>query len=110
MTARHDLDRQLEAFLLDGPTELPDPSFDAVRDRIEDTRQRVFVGPWRLPIMNKLVPIGLGAAAVVVGLVIGAQLLRPPGGVGGSHRSSRPRRRPSRRPRHRHRRPHRPRR
>lgn len=33
MTAPHDLDRQLEAFLTSGPTELPDPSFDAVRDR-----------------------------------------------------------------------------
>ena len=33
MTAPHDLDRQLNAFLADGPTALPDPSFDAVRDR-----------------------------------------------------------------------------
>lgn len=34
--------------------------------------------------MNKLVPIGLGAAAVVVALVVGTQLLAPaaPGGVG----------------------------
>ena len=78
MTAPHDLDRQLHAFLQDGPTELPDPSFDAVRDRIESTRQRVVIGPWRLPDMNKLVPIGLGAAAVVVALVIGTQVLGPP--------------------------------
>ena len=41
MNAPHDLDRQLSAFLADGPTELPDPSFDAVRDRMETTRQRV---------------------------------------------------------------------
>jgi hypothetical protein len=35
--------------------------------------------------MNKLVPLGLGAAAVVAALVIGAQVLSPPppGGVGG---------------------------
>ena len=32
MTAPHDLDRLLDAFLADGPTELPDRSFDAVRD------------------------------------------------------------------------------
>ena len=32
MTTQHELDRQLDAFLSDGPTELPDPSFDAVRD------------------------------------------------------------------------------
>jgi len=86
MTAPHDLDRQLSAYLLDGPTELPDPSFDAVRDNIETMRQRVFVGPWRLPTMNKLVPIGLGAAAVVIALVVGTQLLGTPasGGVGGT--------------------------
>ena len=85
MTAQHDLDRQLNAFLLDGPTELPDPSFDAVRHRIEGTRQRAVIGPWRLPdIMNKYVPIGLGAAAVVVALVVGTQLLggSTSGGVG----------------------------
>ena len=56
MTAPHDLDRQLDAFLRDGPTELPDPSFDAVRDRMETTRQRVVIGPWRIPDMNKFVP------------------------------------------------------
>jgi len=86
MTAPHDLDRLLQAYLTDGPTDLPDPSFDAVRDRIEATRQRVVIGPWRMPIMNKLVPIGLGAAAVVVAIFIGIQLLGPPasGGVGGA--------------------------
>ena len=82
MTAPHDLDRQLQAFLTDGPTELPDPSFDAVRDRIEATRQRVVIGPWRFPEMNKLVPIGLGAAALVVALVIGTRLLGPPAPAG----------------------------
>ena len=56
MTAHHDLDRQLNAFLLDGPTSLPDSSFDAVRDRTEQTRQRVVLGPWRVPTLNKLVP------------------------------------------------------
>ena len=66
MTAHDDLDRQLNDFLRDGPTELPYESFDAVRDRTEQTRQRVVIGPWRLPEMNKFVTIGLGAAAVVV--------------------------------------------
>ncbi|MEO5885343.1 MAG: hypothetical protein ABIQ58_07520, partial [Candidatus Limnocylindrales bacterium] len=61
MTAPHDLDRQLQAFLTDGPTELPDPSFDAIRDRIEATHQRVFIGPWRVPTMNKLIPVGVAA-------------------------------------------------
>ena len=77
MTAPHDLDRQLAAFLRDGPTELPDPSFDAVRDRMESTRQRVVLGPWRVPDMSKFVPYGLGAAAVVVAAGVGIQFLRP---------------------------------
>jgi hypothetical protein len=83
MTAPYDLDRQLNAFLLEGPIELPDVSFDAVRDRTEQTRQRVVVGPWRVPDMNKLIPIGLGAAAVVGVVFLGSRLLTPPGGLGG---------------------------
>ena len=85
MTAPHDLDRQLSAFLTDGPTELPDPSFDAVRDHIESTRQRVVIGPWRVPDMNKLVPLGVGIAAVAVAVFVGGRLLpsQVPGGVGG---------------------------
>ncbi len=78
MTAHNDLDRQLNDFLRDGPTELPYESFDAVRDRTEQTRQRVIIGPWRLPEMNKIVTIGLGAAAVVVLLFVGAQLFGSP--------------------------------
>jgi len=77
MTARHDLDRMLDAFLMDGPVELPDPSFDTVRDRMETTRQRVVIGPWRVPEMNKLVPIGAGVAAIVVAVVVGVRLLGP---------------------------------
>lgn len=83
MTAHNDLDRQLNDFLRDGPTELPYQSFDAVRDRTEQTGQRVIIGPWRLPEMNKIVTIGLGAAAVVVvGLLLGSQLFG--NNVGGS--------------------------
>jgi hypothetical protein len=81
MTAQHDLDRQLSAFLVDGPTRLPDASFDAVRDRTEQTRQRVVLGPWRFAEMNKLLAIGLGAAAVVAALLVGPNLL-PSSGVG----------------------------
>ena len=87
MTARDDLDRQLDSFLRDGPTELPEPSFYAVRHRTESTRQRVVIGPWRMPDpMNRFAAIGLGTAAVVVALVVGIQILRPsaPGGVGGA--------------------------
>ena len=84
MTAHHDLDRQLNAFLLDGPTSLPDSSFDAVRDRTEQTRQRVVLGPWRVPTLNKLIPIGLGAAAVVAVVLLGSRFIgSPSSNVGG---------------------------
>lgn len=83
MNAHNDLDRQLNDFLRDGPTELPYQSFDAVRDRTEQTGQRVVIGPWRLPEMNKTITFGLGAAAVViVGLVLGYQFLGLPGNQG----------------------------
>jgi hypothetical protein len=84
MTAHHDLDRQLSDFLRDGPTELPYESFDAVRDRTEQTGQWVVIGPWRIPDMNKNVTIGLGAAVVVVAIFIGAQLFGSPSGGFGS--------------------------
>jgi hypothetical protein len=85
MTAQHDLDRQLTAFLRDGPTQLPDASFDAVRDRTDQTRQRVVIGPWRVPNVSKLVPIGLGAAAVIAVLFLGSQFIgSPSSSVGGA--------------------------
>ena len=90
MTAHHDLDRQLNAFLLDGPTSLPDSSFDAVRDRTEQTRQRVVLGPWRVPTLNKLVPVGLGAAALVVALLLGSQFIGSPSSIVGGPASQPP--------------------
>jgi hypothetical protein len=85
MTAHDDLDRQLTDFLRDGPEELPYQSFDAVRDLTEQTGQRVVIGPWRLPEMNKIVTIGLSAAAVVILVFLGAQLFgSPSGGTGDS--------------------------
>jgi hypothetical protein len=85
MNGRRDPDRLIHSFLMEGQTELADQVYDAVRATIEQRRQRVVIGPWRLPNMNKLVPIGIAAAAVVVVLIVGAQLLGPPAssGVGG---------------------------
>ena len=83
MNARRDPDRLIQAFLMEGQTELADQVYDAVRSTVEHRRQRVFIGPWRTPFMNKLVPIGLGAAAVIVALVLGTRLLGPvPSGPG----------------------------
>jgi hypothetical protein len=86
MNAQRHPDRLIQAFLMEGQTELADQVYDAVRATIEPRQQRVVIGRWRMAdTMNKFVSLGLGAAAVVVALVIGSQLLGPtaPGGVGG---------------------------
>ena len=82
MNARRDPNRQIHAFLMEGQTELADQVYDAVRASIEQTPQRVVIGPWRTPIMNKIVGFGLAAAAVVAAVFIGFQLLGSPTGGG----------------------------
>jgi hypothetical protein len=85
MNPRRDPDRLIHAFMLEGAEQLDDQVYDAVRGEIDKKRQRVVIGPWRIPALNKLVPLGLGAAAVVVVLVVGSQLFRPDSsGVGGA--------------------------
>jgi hypothetical protein len=76
MSAPRDVDRLLNTFLDEGPMELPDASYDQVRARIDQTRQRAFIGPWRFSLMNNnIVRVGLAAAAVVVIAVIAVNLL-----------------------------------
>lgn len=83
MTASRDPDRMIRAFLREGEEELEDQVYDAVRAEIEQKPQRAGVGPWRTPDMSKLLGYGLAAAAVVVAVFIGAQLLgSPSGGLG----------------------------
>lgn len=82
MSERRDLERLLQSFLAEGPLELPDPSYDEVRDRMEHKRQRAFIGPWRTPDVNRYLKLGLAAAAVVLIAVVGYNLL-PGLGVGG---------------------------
>lgn len=84
MTTR-DPDGLIHAFLMEGAEDLPDAVYDAVRADIDQKRQRVVIGPWRMPTVNKLIPIGLGAGAAVVALVLATQWLpRQPSGVGGA--------------------------
>ena len=83
MTASRDPDRLIHQFVLEGEEQLDDQVFDAVRAEIEHKPQRAFVGPWRMPIMSKIVGFGLAAAAVVAVVLIGSQVIGSnPGGLG----------------------------
>lgn len=84
MTTPRDPDGQIRAFLLEGDELLNDQVYDVVRTEIERKRQRAFVGPWRTPIMNKVLTYGLGAAAVIAVLFVGAQIVGSPGGLLGN--------------------------
>jgi len=75
MSAPRDLDGLLRTFLKEGPLELPDPSYDQVRDRMERTRQRAVLGPWRISDVSNFLKIGLAAAAAVVIAVVAFNLL-----------------------------------
>jgi hypothetical protein len=63
---------------LDSPDDFLDPNsvLDRAMAQVETRPQRRARWPeWRIPLMNKFVTIGLGAAAVVVLLFVGVQLL-----------------------------------
>ena len=78
MTTPRDPDRLIHAFLLEGAEQLQDQVYDAVRADIDHKRQRVVIGPWRVPTVSKLVPIGLGAAAVIAVLFLGSRFIGSP--------------------------------
>ena len=78
MTTPRDPDRLIHAFLLEGAEQLQDQVYDVVRAEIDQKRQRVVIGPWRVPTVSKLVPIGLGAAAVIAVLFFGSQFIGSP--------------------------------
>jgi hypothetical protein len=82
MTVQHDFDRLIATFLEDGPSVLPDRSYDAVRAVVDQTRQRVVIGPWRIDQVTRYATYGIAAAAVVLITVLGIQLLPGNGGVG----------------------------
>jgi hypothetical protein len=80
MTASRDPERLIRAFLDEGVTELPDRVYDVVRSDIDQTRQRVVVGPWRAPDMNTFAKFAIAGAAVVVVALVGYNLLPAGGG------------------------------
>jgi hypothetical protein len=83
MSAPRDPDRLIRAFLREGEEDLQDRVYDAVRAEIEHKRQRVVIGLWRMPIMNRFLTIGAAAVAVLVVVFIGSQLFGSRTNVGG---------------------------
>ena len=72
MTNERDIERLLDTWLRDGPTEAPDRIVDAVTDRIGRERQRPAwrLQPWRFLKMStslKLLAVGAALLAVLVG-------------------------------------------
>ncbi|MEO7664168.1 MAG: hypothetical protein ABIV26_03515 [Candidatus Limnocylindrales bacterium] len=82
MTTPRSLESRLDAFLDEGETDLPDRAFDAVRNDIHRTRQRVVIGPWREPTMSPLLRAALAAAAAVAIVIAGFTLIQRPSGAG----------------------------
>ena len=84
MSTDRDTTRVVRSWLMTDEHESADRVLDAVLDQLDTTPQRRAGWPaWRTPTMNKFVTIGLGAAAVVAVLFVGAQLFgSASGGVG----------------------------
>jgi hypothetical protein len=83
MTASRTPDHLIREFLLEGEEELQDQVYDAVRDAIEQKRQRAFIRPWRISTMNRFLAIAAAAVAVLLVVVIGSQVFGSPTNVGG---------------------------
>lgn len=83
MTAQRDPERLIRAVLDEGPTELPDRAYEALRAQIDQTRQRVVIGPWRESQLLNFTRTALVATAVVVVAVVGYNLLPGRAVVGG---------------------------
>jgi hypothetical protein len=79
-----DVSRAIRSWLHEDRHEDASRIAGAVLDRVEAAPERRAGWPaWRTPTMNRIVTFGLGAAAVVVLLVLGYQYLGPPANTGG---------------------------
>ena len=80
MSTDRETTRIVRGWLEEGVTRLPDPVLDVVLDQLPATAQRR--ATWwparRTSTMNKFLTIGLGAAAVVLVLILGSRLLGSP--------------------------------
>jgi hypothetical protein len=78
MTTPHNSDQLIKTYLADGPVELPDRSFETVRDTIERTRQRGAFGGWRLPRVSDSARL-VAVAALTLIAIVGISVIGPGG-------------------------------
>jgi hypothetical protein len=71
MTELRDADRIIAAFLSEGPVQLADRSYEAVRDSIDRTRQRRAFGVWSVPAVSGSARVALVVGAILIALVAG---------------------------------------
>jgi hypothetical protein len=83
MTTFRDPDRLIDAFLKEGPTELPDRAYAVISEEIEQTKQRVVIGPRRISDMNTFAKLAIAAAVLIAVGFAGINLLPSNSGVGG---------------------------
>jgi hypothetical protein len=85
MTDDRSLERAAQSWLEIGPVQAPDHAVDAALARIQTTRQeRGQLIPWRVPTMNSASRLVAGLAAIAAVLVVGAFLVGPRLGPGGT--------------------------
>jgi hypothetical protein len=76
MTTPRNTDLLIKAYLAEGPVELPDRSFEIVRDEIERTGQRFAIPRLVLPAVSESERL-VAAAAMVLILLVGINLIGP---------------------------------
>jgi hypothetical protein len=76
MTRHFDIDRAIEEWLSDGPSQLPDRTIDGIVRQLDETKQRRPGWlPWRPEMKRTFLALGGVTAAIVVVLVAGAMFL-----------------------------------
>ena len=92
MTTERDVTRIVRSWIREDEHESADRVLGIVLDQLDTTPQRrtTWWPARRTPTMNKFATIALGAAAVVVALLVGVQLLGSPGGGTGGQASPTP--------------------
>jgi len=90
MTVRRDLDALIRTYLEDGPTELADRSYEAIRAEVAQTQQRLSIGRWMLPNMLSYARYVIAGVVVLALIVGGAGLLSNRSGLIGPGASPAP--------------------